>query len=164
MSTKPRSGSKSRSHIPHLAASSPCSLEPWTMLWRRMFATSIAWLICIPVSTAGRRFFSKFWRASWRAARRTGRSSITDVSMNETDASVAGVFVKRTVEDNPGRPEELPIGTLSGSSSGGGHSEKRMWMSQRSIDVSVCRNKSRSTGLQIVAADDRHGQGYGMKL
>lgn len=44
--------------------------------------------------------------------------------MNETDASVAGVFVKRTVEDNPGGPEELPIGTLSGSSSGGGHSEK----------------------------------------
>lgn len=29
------------------------------------------------------------------------------------------------VEDNPGGPEELPIGTLGGSSSGGGHSEKR---------------------------------------
>lgn len=29
------------------------------------------------------------------------------------------------VEDNPGRPEELPIGTLSGSSSGGGHGEKQ---------------------------------------
>lgn len=45
--------------------------------------------------------------------------------MNGTDASVARVFVKRTVEDNPGGPEELPIGTLGGSSSGGGHSEKR---------------------------------------
>jgi hypothetical protein len=41
------------------------------------------------------------------------------------DASVAVVFVKRTVEDNPGRPEKLPIGTLSGSSSGGGHGEKQ---------------------------------------
>ena len=38
--------------------------------------------------------------------------------------SVAVVLVKRTVEDNPGRPEELPIGTLGGSSSGGGHGEK----------------------------------------
>lgn len=45
--------------------------------------------------------------------------------MNETDASVAGVFVKRTVEDNPGGPEELPISTLSSSSSRGSHCEKR---------------------------------------
>lgn len=66
---------KSCMYIPHFAFSSSFSLEPCTMLWRRMLATSIAWLICMPVSTAGRRFFSKVWRASWRAARRTGRSS-----------------------------------------------------------------------------------------
>jgi hypothetical protein len=56
---------------------------------------------------------------------RTGRSSIVDISMRVTEASVAVVFVKRTVEDNPGGPEKLAIGAFSGSGSGGGHNEKQ---------------------------------------
>lgn len=79
--------------------------------------------------------------------------------MNETDASVAGVFVKRTVEDNPGRPEKLPIGTLSGSSSGGGHSEKRNVNITEKYKRECMKEQVEKHRLQIVTADDRHGQG-----
>lgn len=64
-------------YVPHFALSSAsASRAPCTILWRRIFATSTAWLICMGVSMPNRRCFSKFWRASWRAARRTRLSSV----------------------------------------------------------------------------------------
>lgn len=123
-------------HIRHFADSLPSSRAPCTMLCRKMLATSMAWLICKPVSTPTRRFWSKFRRASWRAAIITRASSIAKILVLIVNRTILLQMAIRqpTSKCDPGRAQDLPEGAQS----------RNTW--SRHVDVSKESPKS-SSGL-----------------